>query len=164
MSDDPTAMPTRRARLSRWIALLVAGGLMLYLVGAYVVVPLVWKGYAHRHPALDDVPGITETKAGIPGDPINVGLIGAKADLIKIMLSARWHPADPLSLESCLEIAEATVLIPELTARSLGRLGMVDLHESDATFDQSPRHQALSAEYLGLLVVEAVKLFGFGGF
>jgi hypothetical protein len=29
---------------------------------------------------------------------------------MKIMVAARWYPADPLSFKSCLEIAEATVL------------------------------------------------------
>src|SRR5262245_4495295 len=29
---------------------------------------------------------------------------------MKIMVAAKWYPADPLTLRSCLEIAEATVL------------------------------------------------------
>jgi hypothetical protein len=37
-------------------------------------------------------------------------LIGTKAELMRIMLAAKWHPADALSFRSCLEIAEATVL------------------------------------------------------
>jgi hypothetical protein len=87
------------------IALLVIYGLI-----AYVAAPLVWRRYVHRHPALDDVPGITHTASGIPGDPINVGLVGVEAELIKIMLAAKWHPADALSFKSSLKIAEATVL------------------------------------------------------
>ena len=39
-----------------------------------------------------------------------VGLIGTKAEVMRIMVAAHWYPADPLTLESCLEIAEATVL------------------------------------------------------
>ena len=72
--------------------------------------PLFWDRYSHRHPALDDLPGITETKNGIPGDPINVALIGTKKELMAIMVAAKWYPADPLTLQSCLEIAEASVL------------------------------------------------------
>jgi hypothetical protein len=39
-----------------------------------------------------------------------VALIGTETELKKIMLVAKWYPADPLTLRSSLEIAEATVL------------------------------------------------------
>ena len=39
------------------------------------------------------VPGIAQTRMGIPGDPLNVALIGAELDVKRIMLSARWLPA-----------------------------------------------------------------------
>jgi hypothetical protein len=104
------ALPRQRGGFRRTAFLLAVGLVLTFLVAAYLVVPWAWKRYERRHPALDDVPGITQTAAGIPGDPVNMALIGTKADLIKIMLAARWHPADPLSLKSCLEIAEATVL------------------------------------------------------
>jgi hypothetical protein len=74
------------------------------------VIPEVWKRYVRRHPALDDVPGITTTADGIPGDPINVCLVGTQEELIEIMLAAKWDHADALGLRSDLEIAEATVL------------------------------------------------------
>jgi hypothetical protein len=105
----PTTPPKRR-RLRRWLVGIAAGLLVAYLAVAYVVLPLVWKHYERRHPSLDDVPGITQTADGIPGDPINVALIGTKAEVMKVMLAAKWYPADPLTLRSCLEIAEATVL------------------------------------------------------
>lgn len=79
--------------------------IVVWAVVAYLVMPAWWKRYVHRHPALDDVPGITQTGSGIPGDPINVALIGTKADLVRAMLAAKWFPADPLSLKSSLEIA-----------------------------------------------------------
>jgi len=110
----PTAaVPARtphRGGLRRRLVEALALGLLGYLVIAYVVMPLAWRAYSERHPALDDLPGVTTTGIGIPGDPINVALVGSKAQLIRMMLEARWHPADALSLKSCLEIAEATVL------------------------------------------------------
>jgi hypothetical protein len=90
--------------------MLVAGLLLVWLVAAYLVLPALWKGYAHRHPSLEDIPGITHTASGTPGDPLNVALIGTKAEVMKIMVAAKWYPADALTLHSCLEIAEATVL------------------------------------------------------
>lgn len=34
----------------------------------------------------------TETVEGIPGDPLNVGLVGDEAEVHRIMLAAGWHP------------------------------------------------------------------------
>src|SRR5262249_55070478 len=87
-----------------------AGVLLAYLAVAYVVLPLLWQRYTRRHPSLEDIPGITYAADGIPGDPINVALIGTKHEVIRIMLAAKWHPAAPLTLGSCREIAAATVL------------------------------------------------------
>jgi len=81
-----------------------------YLAIAYVVMPLFWVRYAHRHPAIDATPGITLTGDDHPGDPINVALIGSEADVKRIMLAAKWFPADPLGLRSDVKIAADTVL------------------------------------------------------
>ncbi|MBI3462721.1 MAG: LssY C-terminal domain-containing protein [Planctomycetes bacterium] len=97
---------TRRTQAAILLAVLLA----TYLFVAYVALPFAWTRYAHRHPALDAMPGITRTGDDHPGDPINVALIGKEADLKRIMLAAGWHPADPITLRSSLEIAEGTIL------------------------------------------------------
>lgn len=91
------------------IVMLLGGLLFLWAAAAYLVLPALWHRYAHRHPSLEDVPGVTYTADGIPADPINVALIGTKTEVMKIMLAAKWYPADKLTLRSCLEIAEASV-------------------------------------------------------
>jgi hypothetical protein len=103
------ALSTKRTRFRRTSMVLLAV-LILYVIGAYILVPALWIGYAHRHPAFDDVPRLTLTGDDHPGGPINVALIGTESQLKRIMLAAKWYPADPLTLRSCLEIAEATVL------------------------------------------------------
>jgi hypothetical protein len=110
MGDTPIAPPSKRSRLLKRIAAATALIMVIYLLLAYVLVPLGWMRYAHRHPTLDDIPTITMTGADIPGDPLNVALIGTKAEIMKIMVAAKYYPADPLTFHSCLEIAEATVL------------------------------------------------------
>jgi hypothetical protein len=90
--------------------ILVAGLLLAWLVMAYLVLPALWKGYEHRHPSLEDIPRITHTSSNIPGDPLNVALIGTETELKKIMRAARWYSADALSLRSDLLIAVDTVL------------------------------------------------------
>src|SRR5689334_5870923 len=115
MGDEktsPQATPvksTKRSTIRRIVRWVIAV-LCVYLVGAYFIVPALWIGYAHRHPAFDGVPRLTRTGDDHPGGPVNVALIGTEAQLKKIMVAAKWYPADPLTLRSCLEIAEATVL------------------------------------------------------
>jgi hypothetical protein len=81
-----------------------------YLLVAYFLIPMLWEIYSHRHPALDDVPGTTETAAGIPGDPINVALVGTRDEVGSALQSAGWLRADALGLRSDLKIAADTVL------------------------------------------------------
>jgi hypothetical protein len=90
--------------------MLSVGFLVAYLAVAYLILPALWKRYAHRHPSLDDVPDITHTADGIPGDPINVALIGTKAEVLRLMRAAKWYPADPITLRSSLAIAVDSVL------------------------------------------------------
>lgn len=113
-SDSPSlTLPARtsssRSPWKRRVELL-ACGVLLYVVMAYLIIPALWRHYESRHPQLDDFPRITHTHSGIPGDPLNVALIGTESELKRILLRAGWHPADPLTLRSCLEIAAASVL------------------------------------------------------
>lgn len=105
-----TLLTPRRSRFLKTAAVGILALLLLYLVVAYVILPFGWIRYAHRHPAWEDAPRITHTVADIPGDPLNVALVGTEAEVKKIMLAAGWYPADPLTLKSCLEMAEAAVL------------------------------------------------------
>ena len=102
--------PPKGRRLWKRVAIPIAALLLVYLVLAYMLVPVIWKRYQSRHPALDDIPRITHTRSDIPGDPLNVALIGTDEEIIRNMLAANWHPADPLTLRSCLGIAGATIL------------------------------------------------------
>jgi hypothetical protein len=84
--------------------------LVVYLVVAYLFLPMLWRGYARWHPALKDCQTITQTADGHPGDPLNVGLIGRETEVRQILEEAGWFPADPLSLRSDLKIAADTLL------------------------------------------------------
>src|ERR1041384_634248 len=111
-ADEPELMPTapRHRRRLHVLAGTLLFRLAAWLVLAYVVAPLGWRRYEKRHPALNNAPRITHTATGIPGDPINLGLVAMEDDLHRALLSADWSPADPITLKSSLRIAEATVL------------------------------------------------------
>lgn len=70
---------TRARRRRRFLLRLGAVVLLLYLLAAYVIIPLAWRRDVHRHPQLFDAPRISHTPAGIPGDPVNLALLGSEA-------------------------------------------------------------------------------------
>jgi len=107
-SPTPVHRQSRHARQHRARDVL-CGLLAVYLLLAYLLMPEVWHRYLLRHPSFDDVPGITQTHSGIPGDPVNLGLTGTQEQLVRLMLLAKWSPADPVTLESSLRIAADTV-------------------------------------------------------
>jgi hypothetical protein len=134
----PTS-PHRRRVLQKRAIQALAILLLIYLTAAYIVMPTYWKHYALRHPALADIPGVTHTRNGIPGDPLNVALIGTEVELTKTMLAGGWYPANPLTLRSCLEIAEATVLRRTYDDAPVSNLYLWDRKE-DLAFEQPVGH------------------------
>jgi hypothetical protein len=116
---------------------------VLWIMLAYVVLPLIWRHYEHN-PALADAPKTTLTSQGIPGDPLNVGLIGAEHDIILAMHAAGWSPADPITLLSCVKIAASVVFRrpdPDAPVSGLYLFG----HRQDLAFEKpvggSARHR-----------------------
>lgn len=95
--------PTRRWG---WIA---TGVLAAYLLAAYVFLPQFEKEKARHHPDLRDGAHITHTGTGIPGDPLNVALVGSEEDVIRAIAKAGWRPADPLTFRSSVRIAADSV-------------------------------------------------------
>jgi len=97
---------------SRWkrAAWLIALVLVLWAAAAYLLMPALWRRSTSRHPALDELPKITHTANGIPGDPLNLALIGTEAGLHNSLLDAGWRAADPLTWRTSLKIARTTVL------------------------------------------------------
>jgi len=87
----------------------VAAFLVAYGIIAYIALPLAWTHYEHQK-GLAGRPMVTRTGQGIPGDPINVGLVGDKADVLCALHAAAWYPADPITLRSSVEIIGSVVL------------------------------------------------------
>ena len=137
---EKTGTPKRRHRWLAWIGGLVA----LYLVAAYVILPLAWRRRMHRHPDLAGGPRVTHTANGIPGDPVNLALAGTEADVVAAMLAAKWDPADPITLASSLRISVDSVFHhpdPDAPVSTLELFG----RKQDLAFEQpignSPRQR-----------------------
>ena len=108
MSKTSPRHLTPPSRLSACALILVAA-LLAYGLLAYVALPTAWTHYEHQK-GLAGLPMVTRTAQDIPGDPMNVGLVGTKEDVLCAMHAADWHPADPITLRSSLEIIGSVVL------------------------------------------------------
>ncbi|MBW9112603.1 LssY C-terminal domain-containing protein [Rhizobium cauense] len=106
----------RRLTRTRIVVSGVAILLVAYLVVAYFFIPEIW---IHRDASriADFGPMVTTTKQDIPGDPINVGLVGSREDVLRAFASAGWDPADKITLRTSAEIGLSVVLDrPDLDA------------------------------------------------
>jgi LssY C-terminus len=93
----------------------------LWLLAAYVILPALWRHFEHQ-PALEDAPKTTVTAQGIPGDPLNVGLIGTEEQVLRAMLDSGWDPADPVTLRTSLRIARSVLLNRPYSEAPVSRL------------------------------------------
>lgn len=96
----------------RWAinaALLIAGCAAAYTLLAYIILPTLWTHYEHQ-PGLAGRPMTTSTAQGIPGDPLNVSLVGSEAEVVSALERAGWKPADAITLKSSARIAESVLL------------------------------------------------------
>jgi hypothetical protein len=134
-ASENLTSPRRQRRLIRLTIRIVALVIAIYFLATYVIVPAIWRHIARHHPALSGIPTITHTKDGIPGDPLNVALIGTREQLAKAMLAAGWHPADPITLESSLRIAGDTILHRPYKDAPVSSLYLWD-RKQDLAFEQ----------------------------
>ena len=87
-----------------WILELAA----TYGIGAYVILPravrISLKILQHKH-----IPRYTITGDGLPGDPVNLALIGTRQQLHAAFAAAGWLTADRLSLASSWRMARTFI-------------------------------------------------------
>jgi hypothetical protein len=95
-----------KLKITLVVIAIILGG---YGIIAYIVLPLIWTHYEHQK-GLAGLTMLTQTVQGIPGDAINVGLVGSKDDVVCAMHAAAWYPADPITWRSSLEIVGSVVL------------------------------------------------------
>jgi LssY C-terminus len=89
------------------IAIMALG--VLYAILAYLVLPAVWTHH-ERQPGLANRSMLTVTRQGILGDPINVGFVGDREDIIRAMHDAGWSAANDVTLRSSIAIVGSVLL------------------------------------------------------
>jgi hypothetical protein len=123
--------PDLGERIVRVLALAIAA----YVVLAYVIAPALWRHYG-AHPSLETAPKTTRGPGGVDGDPLNVGLIGTRDEVIRAMLVAAWLPADPITLRSSFKIAASVLLVHPYPDAPVSNLYLFDRRQ-DFAFEQS---------------------------
>ena len=130
---EPHPHAHHHARLERVLLTLLVV-VLGYTAIAYLVLPAIWTHYEHQK-GLAALPMVTRTKQGIPGDAINVGLIGNEKDVLCAMHAARWYPADPVTFKSSIEIAGSVLLDRAYPAAPVSNLFYLGRHE-DLAFEK----------------------------
>lgn len=133
-SAAPAGKPVRRSRVSRMVHYLILL-LCLYLALAYLALPILWRVYMYARPSLEAMPRITHTSSGVPGDPLNVALIGTETEVKASMSDAGWYLADKLGLRADLKIAADTVLKRPYDEAPVSRLFLFGRRE-DMAFEK----------------------------
>jgi hypothetical protein len=108
-SSRGQVVPWRGRRLVWLLLRLGLATILLWILLAYLILPPLWRHYENQ-PGLEDTPKTTLTAQLIPGDPLNIGLIGRREELISALLHSGWDPADPTTLRSSFGIARSVLL------------------------------------------------------
>lgn len=108
----PRPMRARRGRkehrLVRRVALSVGAIVIVWAGMSYLILPFALRHYEHQT-ALDGLQMVTHTSDGLAGDPLNVGIVGTRDELVTAMAAADWSPADPVTLRTSIEIIGSVV-------------------------------------------------------
>jgi hypothetical protein len=79
-----------------------------YVLGAYVLVPGIIRLWRIFRPA-DHLPLYCVTPDGFASDPLNIGIVATRRELINSMEKAGWHVADPHRLRYVVREVLSTI-------------------------------------------------------
>ena len=130
---------------------LTAAVISIYVFVSYLLLPATWARIEHE-PGLSKRPMVTSTAQGIPGDAINVGLIGTKEDVVSAFHAAGWYPADPITLRTSLEIIGSVLLDRSYKAAPVSPL-YFDGRREDLAFEKPAGTSADRRQHVRLWLV-----------
>lgn len=128
------------ARERTWLEVLAASALLaLLLVGAvwlatHEVAPRLLAHY-EGFPSLVTAPKYTTGPSGARGDPVNVAVVGSRAELDSAFRAANWKIPDSLSRASDVAIAKSVLLNRPDSTAPLSNLFLLGRRQ-DVAFEQ----------------------------
>jgi hypothetical protein len=128
--------------LDRWLP---AGVVIfiLYVLGAYALIPFALR-ILHLIVPPRHIPLYSTTPDGLASDPVNVGVVGTRQELIDTMQAAGWHQADERTLRNLVRFLVAMVLkrpYPQAPFSKLFLFGRSQDIGFELPVDNSPRHR-----------------------
>lgn len=96
-----------------------------YALAAYIILPRVVRISARILNA-GKVPSYTLTGDGLPGDPVNIALVGTMDELKRAFATAGWTQADPLGIGSSWRMTKAFVFNRPYPAAPFSTLFLFD--------------------------------------
>lgn len=94
-------MPIRSSMVP--VGMAIAGLVSAYLGMAYLLLPQTWH-FLDQDIDVSPASMVTRTESNIPGDPINVGLIGTSEGVFRAFAAAGWDTADDVTLKTAVKI------------------------------------------------------------
>jgi hypothetical protein len=98
---------------------------------------------------LQTAPRTTRTKDGVPGDPLNVALVGTRDEVIAALCAAGWYPADPVTLRSAVGISVSVVFNVPYPQAPLSNLYLW-CRPQDLAFERPCGHSARKRQHVRL--------------
>jgi hypothetical protein len=83
--------------------------LATYALGAYILIPATVRLWRIIFPA-KHLPLYCVTPDGFASDPLNIGLVGSRDQLVAAMTAAGWHVAEPYTLRNATYEVISTLL------------------------------------------------------
>lgn len=126
---------------------IVVGAAALYLLVSYLFLPAAWRGAEELRQTPRSM--VTLTAQGIPADPINIGLVGTRDDILHAFEAAKWQPADPVTLRSSITIG-ASVLLDRPDPKAPVSSLFYDGRRQDFAFEKESGESAAHRHHLRL--------------
>jgi len=133
--------------------LFLAAVIACYIAVSYLILPATWSRIEHE-PGLSHLPMLTSTSQGIPGGPINVGLVGTREDVVSAFHAAGWYPADPITLRTSAEIVGSVLFDRPYKDAPVSPLFFEGRHE-DLAFEKPDGASADRRQHVRLWLVLA---------
>lgn len=108
--------------------------LLIYFLIAYILLPSLWKHYEHN-PEMESFPKKTNTANGIPGDPLNIALVGTEDEIINAFLLTDWSPADTITFSTSRKIAWSVLAQKSYPSAPVSNLFLFD-RKQDLAFEK----------------------------
>lgn len=82
---------------------------LTYVVGAYVLIPAIIRLARVIHPP-NHLPLYCVTPDGFASDPLNIGIVATRRQLINTMENAGWHVADPHTWHNIAKVIVSAIV------------------------------------------------------